>query len=124
MSGGHALRRMCLYGDDFISCFFESEVIPYIQTETNASSIHSFAVNLPLTHERLRLPCYLFSRHTMTANTAGTIHARRLPHIGIVMPFATISTLNISLNRCAIAISINNITVMVVAGFMRVTSLT
>ena len=57
----------------------------------------------------------------MTTNIAGTMHPKMPPHIGIVMPFATISTWNTSLNRCAIAISINNITVMVVAGLMLVT---
>jgi len=50
------------------------------------------------------------------------MNAGMLAHMGITMPFATISTRNKSLSRCAIAISINNMTVMFVAGFMPVTS--
>jgi hypothetical protein len=61
---------------------------------------------------------FLFSRHSIKASTAGTIHPKMLNQIGIFTPFATMSTWRISLSKWAMEIAIRRIATMVVTGFM------
>jgi hypothetical protein len=60
----------------------------------------------------------LFSRQISIARTNGIMHPVMLGHMGTGIPFAVISTLNISLNRCPVEMSIKSIAVIVVAGFI------